>query len=402
MNAMDSALEPIGGAEAEAALDRATAQVALNVKVYGADCQNHSSRGGTYPPCANDQWTTGFWPGEVWLAYERTGDPSFLRSGAAYVESFHDRIARKVSVDHHDMGFLYTPSCVSAWKLTGNERAWDAAILAARQLLTRFQEKGGFFQAWGPMGARENYRFIIDCLMNLPLLYWAAGETGEAEFAEKADRHAATCLAHSFRADRSTFHTFFMDIETGAGVRGETCQGFRADSAWARGQAWAVYGLALAYGRDGNAEQLDLFRGVTDFYLSRLPADLVPYWDLSFSPADVAGRGPYGPDASSEPRDSSSAAIVACGLLEMADRLGATDYADACRLLARKTVASLARRYAVTDPAPGKGLLLHGTYSKKSAYNTCTEEGVDESLAWGDYFYMEALTRLTRKWAPYW
>ncbi len=411
-----ASIAPITDAEANAALDRATAQVALNLGRYAGRCQNHSSVGGIYPPCGNDQWTTGFWPGEIWLAWERTGDVAFRTAGEAYVESFYDRITRKVSVDHHDMGFLYTPCCVAPWKLSGDKRAREAAILAARQLLTRFQEAGGFFQAWGPMGERANYRFIIDCLMNLPLLYWASAETGDQGFAEKADLHAATCLAHSFRSDFSTFHTFFMDPENGEGVRGETCQGFRADSSWARGQAWAVYGLALTYRRTGKDSVLDLFKGVASYYLSRLPADLVPYWDLVFTADAVDGKGSYEPSASSEPRDSSSAAIVACGLLEMAEALDAKgagslsggtarDAADLgadCRLIARRMVASLARGYVAGEPAPGKGLLLHGTYSKKSPYNTCTEEGVDESLAWGDYFYMEALTRLTKKWAPYW
>lgn len=403
-------IEPIGEKEAGAALDKAAEQVKLNLGMYAGRCQNHSSVKGVYPPCANDQWTTGFWPGEIWLAWERTGGAAFRAAGDAYAESFHDRIVRKVAVDHHDMGFLYSPSCVSAWKLTGNGRAREAAVLAARQLLTRFQERGGFFQAWGPMGQRENYRFIIDCLMNLPLLYWAGAETGDGEFAEKADRHAATCLAHSFRPDHSTFHTFFMDPETGLGVRGETCQGYRADSSWARGQAWAVYGLALTYGRKPDPSVLELFRGALSYYASRLPADLVPYWDLAFDPESVEGKGSYGPSASSEPRDSSSAAIVACGLLEMADALGRAGdipaehatFAEECALLARRMVGSLARRYGTGLPSPGKGLLLHGTYSKKSPFNTCTEEGVDESLAWGDYFYMEALTRLTRKWTPYW
>ncbi len=403
------AIEPISDREAAEALDRAVGQVAMNLPLYGEKCQNHSSVAGVYPPCGNDQWTTGFWPGEIWLAWERSGDPEFRRAGERYVESFSDRIRLKIAVDHHDMGFLYSPSCVSAWKLTGNETARAAAILAARQLLARFQERGAFFQAWGPMGDPENYRFIIDCLMNLPLLYWASSETGEAAFADKADRHAATCLAHSFRFDHSTFHTFFMDRETGKGLRGETCQGFRADSAWARGQAWAIYGLALAYGRKPDPSALELFDGVTRYYLARLPDDLVPYWDLSFNPAAVRGQGPYGPDSSGEPRDSSSASIAACGLLEIADRLeegatgsGGSPFADSCRETARRMLGSLSRRYATRAPGPGKGHLLHGTYSKKSPYNACTEEGVDESLAWGDYFYMEALTRLAVKWVPYW
>ncbi len=407
-----------------AALDRAVAQVRLNLPLYTERCQNHSSVRGIYPACDNDQWTTGFWPGEVWLAFERTGDVVFKDAALTLVESFRDRMVRKVSVDHHDMGFLYSPSCVAAWKLVGSEVGREAAIMAARQLCTRFQEKGSFFQAWGPMGARENYRFIIDCLLNLPLLYWATEETGEYRFADLARRHTATCLAHSFRADHSTYHTYFMDPESGEGVRGETCQGYKNDSSWARGQAWAVYGLALSYrytlerpGLVGSSgpDFPPLFDAVAGYYLSRLPSDLVPYWDLSFPESEVATGGAYGPDGATEPRDSSSAAIVACGLLEMADALdrarvdasssGVQSPAGASeryRTLALAMLKSLIDRYSVKDQGPGRGQLSHGTYSKKSPYNTCTEEGVDESLSWGDYFYMEALTRVSGTWSPYW
>lgn len=178
--------EPITRAEAAAALDRAVEQVRLNLPVFAGRCQNHSSVNNIYPPCENNQWTCGFWPGEIWLAYERTGDDCFRQAGLALVENFYERIVGKVEVDHHDMGFLYTPACVSAYKLTGSKRAKEAAILAAEQLLTRFQPRGGFLQAWGPMGAEENYRYIIDCLMNLPLLYWASEVTGDGKYREIA------------------------------------------------------------------------------------------------------------------------------------------------------------------------------------------------------------------------
>ena len=308
-------------------------------------------------------------------------------AGLIQEESFLDRIRRKVEVDHHDMGFLYTPACVAAYRLTGNERAKEAAILAADQLLTRFQPKGEFLQAWGPMGEPENYRFIIDCLMNLPLLYWASAVTGDQKYRKIALQHTDTCLKYSVREDGSTFHTFFLDPETGEGDHGATCQGYRDDSDWARGQAWAVYGMANSFRYTRDPRCLDTFRRVAKFYLDRLPEDMVPYWDMIFS------------DGSGEPRDSSSAAIVACGLLEMAPFLPEEE-GDMYRDLAYRMVGSLVKNYAAQPPS--NGLLLHGTYSKKSPYNTCTPEGVDECVSWGDYFYMEALTRIAGKWDPYW
>jgi len=371
------------------ALSMAIAQVRRDLPAFTYRCQNHSSVDNFYPPCDNDQWTCGFWPGEIWLAYERTGDDDFRRSGDILVDSFLDRIRRKVEVDHHDMGFLYTPSCVAAYRLTGNENARKAALMAADQLVKRFQPVGQFIQAWGELGARDNYRYIIDCLLNLPLLYWAEGETGDARYGDIARRHSATCLRYSIREDGSTFHTVFMNPETGEFDRGETCQGYRDDSSWARGQAWAVYGTALSYRYTGDPAYLDAFCRVLAYYLSRLPGDLVPYWDLIFT------------DGDDEPRDSSSGSIVSCGLLEMSRQVGHEE-AGQFQTLARQMMYSLWTDYSVRDPRISNGQVLHGTYSKKSPYNTCTPEGVDECVSWGDYFYMEALTRLSTEWDPYW
>ena len=375
-------------AQAAAALDSAVEQVRVNLPLYTDHCQNHSSVNNIYPACDNNQWTCGFWPGEVWLSYERTGDEAFKRTAMTLVKSFDHRIRNKIEVDHHDMGFLYSPSCVAAYKLTGDTTARDAAILAADQLISRFQPKGQFIQAWGEMGAPENYRYIIDCLLNLPLLYWASEVTGDSKYADIAHRHITTCLANSFRPDGSTYHTFFMNPD-GTPSHGATCQGYRDDSFWARGQAWGVYGSVLSYRYTKNPEYLDTFRRALDFYMTRLPADLVPYWDMIFT------------TGSEEPRDSSSAAIVACGLLEAVKWVD-TGEGAAYEKLARQMMASLVQHYAVTDHKPGAGLVLHGTYSKKSPYNTCTPEGVDECVSWGDYFYMEALTRLTTDWKLYW
>ncbi|WP_457942967.1 glycoside hydrolase family 88 protein [Caproiciproducens sp. LBM24188] len=375
--------------EVEEALVRATEQVRRNLPKFTYVSQNHSSVNGFYPPCDNNQWTCGFWPGEIWLSYEYTGDDIFRYAALIQVESFLHRIENHIEVDHHDMGFLYSPSCVAAYKLTGSEKGKKAAILAADQLITRFQPKGEFLQAWGKLGAKENYRYIIDCLLNVPLLHWASEVTGDEKYRDIALRHTATCLKYSIRPDNSTYHTFFMNPETGAPDHGATCQGYRDDSAWARGQAWGVYGMALSYRYNRNPAYLDAFRRVTEFYLSRLPEDLVPYWDLTFMSGEE------------EPRDSSSASIVACGLLEMAKYVEPQE-AETYRTLARQMLKSLADCYSVKDPKTSNGLVLHGTYSKKSPYNTCTPEGVDECVSWGDYFYMEALTRLHKDWDLYW
>lgn len=382
-------MPPITDTQAGEALDAAVAQVRRNLPDFTHNCQNHSSVNNFYPPCENNQWTCGFWPGEVWLAFERTKDEAFRESGDVLVESFLERIRKKIDVDHHDMGFLYTPSCVSSYKLTGSRAAREAALLAAEQLAGRFQPVGEFIQAWGLPGEKDNYRYIIDCLMNLPILYWAQDETGDERYGDIAGRHIRTCLAHSIRPSGSTFHTVFMDPCTGSFCYGRTCQGYRDDSSWARGQAWAIYGAALSYRYAGRPEYLEAFERVLTFYLQRLPSDLVPYWDLDFG------------DGDSEPRDSSSASITACGLLEMAKHLP-SEKAGVLETIARQMMYSVWTNYSVQNPVISNGQVLHGTYSKKSPYNTCTPEGVDECVSWGDYFYMEALTRLTCDWQPYW
>jgi len=355
-----------------AALDMAVAQIRRNLSELGGKCQNHSGTNGFYAPCENNQWSCGFFPGEVWLAYKYTGDDFFLKYGNAYVDSFLRRIQNRVEVDHHDMGFLYSPSCVAAYKLTGNEDAKLAALLAADKLCGRYHEKGGFLQAWGQYGAEDNYRFIIDCLMNLPLLFWAAGESGKQKYRDIALLHLNTCLEYSFRDNGSTWHTVFMNPETGAFDRYETCQGYNDDSSWTCGQAFAIYGTALMHRITGDGRCKRYYEKTRDYFVSKLPADYCPYWDLIFG------------DGSKEPRDSSGAAIAVCGFLEMGDL-------D----LAEKLLASLIDHYSVRNPAQSNGLLLHGTYSKHTVYNTCTEEGVDECVAWGDYFYMEALVRMS-------
>ncbi len=171
--------EKIVSAAVTAGLDCACEQILKVLPEFTDMFQPAYSINNFYKPSENTDWTNGFWTGEIWLAYEylkrkypgRTDDAEQLfNAGKVQVKSFLERIEKKISVDHHDMGFLYSPSCVAAYKLTGDNDAKKAAILAADQLLTRFQSVGGFLQAWGPMDQKENYRLIIDCLLNLPVL----------------------------------------------------------------------------------------------------------------------------------------------------------------------------------------------------------------------------------------
>lgn len=347
------------------------------------------SVGNFYEATENRDWTTGFWTGELWLDYENSGDEAFKEAACIQIDSFLERIENKVDVDHHDMGFLYSPSCVAGFKLTGNENGRRAALLAAEHLISRYHPMGEYIQAWGTMDSPDNCRLIIDCLLNLPLLYWATENTGDVKYKEIAEKHIRTALKNVVREDYSTWHTFYFDMNTGEPSRGATCQGYRDGSAWARGQAWGIYGIALSYGYTKREEYLELFRNVTDFYLKHLPEDMVPYWDLEFT------------SGTDQPRDSSSASIAACGMLEMSKFLEKEEK-EYYTGLARKILKSLYDNYAVKNTEESNGLVLHSTYSNRSPYNTCNHYGVDECNAWGDYFYLEALTRLRKDWELYW
>lgn len=392
--------------ELQEAMEFCVKQIVHVLPEFTEKFQNAYSVDNFYAPIDNVDWTNGFWTGEIWLAYEyvcdnpeaaamlRIGTPQAakeaLRSAAeVQIDSFLHRIRNKITVDHHDMGFLYSPSCVAGYKLIGSEKGKEAAILAADQLTARFHEKGEFIQAWGQMGHPDNYRLIIDCLVNLPLLYWASEETGEEKYRTVAEKHIYTAVKNVIREDYSTWHTFFFNPETGEPSHGATCQGYRDGSAWARGQAWGVYGLATAYRYTKREEYIELFKKVTEYFMDHLPSDLVPYWDLEFT------------DGDDQPRDSSSALIAACGMLEMAKYLSEEDAAYYISL-AKKLLKAIYDNCAVKDMSESNGLVLHATYSNHSPYNTCNHYGVDECNIWGDYFYMEALTRLMKDWGQYW
>ncbi len=348
-----------------------------------------NSKNNFYEKSENIEWTTGFWTGEIWLAYEYTKNEKYKEIALKQVKSFKNRIEKRIDVDNHDMGFLYSPSCVAAYKLVDSEEGKEAALLASENLISRYQEKGEFIQAWGNLGADDNYRLIIDCLLNLPLLFWATEVTNNDKYREIALKHITAAMKVVLKDDNSTYHTYFFDKETGLPLKGVTRQGNRNDSAWARGQAWGIYGAALAYSYTKNDEYIDKFKRMTDFFISHLPKDNIPYWDFDFT------------DGSSEPRDSSASAIAICGMYEMIKYLNEADkiyYKE----MADKLLDVLIEKCAATNPKDSNGLLLHGTYARKSEHNPCNNRGVDECNTWGDYFYFEALMRAYKDWDSYW
>lgn len=371
--------------EVTAAMDRVADQVRCNMEYFGTRFPSSATRNQTYGVIDNIEWTDGFWTGLLWLCYEYTGDDAFKNLALKNVDSFLNRVEMRIELDHHDLGFLYSLSCVAGYKLTGSAEGRKAGLLAADKLMERFQEKGGFIQAWGELGARDNYRLIIDCLLNIPLLHWAFLETGNPVYRNAAVRHYEAACNNVIRDDASAYHTFYFDPGTGEPLKGVTRQGYSDDSAWARGQAWGIYGIPLNYRYVKDDSAFNLFKGMTNYFLNRLPEDQVCYWDLIFT------------DGSNQSRDSSAAAIGVCGIHEMLKYLPEVEsdkntYRHAMHCILR----SLMERYTAPEIKPGNPVLLHGVYSWHSG------KGVDEGNIWGDYYYMEALMRFYKDWNLYW
>lgn len=371
--------------EVTAAMDRVADQVRCNMEYFGTRFPSSATRNQTYGVIDNIEWTDGFWTGLLWLCYEYTGDDAFKNLALKNVDSFLNRVEKRIELDHHDLGFLYSLSCVAGYKLTGSAEGRRAGLLAADKLMERFQEKGGFIQAWGELGARDNYRLIIDCLLNIPLLHWAFLETGKPVYRNAAMRHYEAACNNVIRDDASAYHTFYFDPETGEPLKGVTRQGYSDDSAWARGQAWGIYGIPLNYRYVKDDSAFNLFKGMTNYFLNRLPEDEVCYWDLIFT------------DGSNQSRDSSAAAIGVCGIHEMLKYLPEVEsdkntYRHAMHCILR----SLMERYTAPETKAGNPVLLHGVYSWHSG------KGVDEGNIWGDYYYMEALMRFYKDWNLYW
>jgi len=366
------------------AFHQALKKIDENLETFTYKFPASASKNNVYPAVDNTDWSSSFWTGMLWLAYEMTGDEKYRKVAEIHLDSFKERIEEGKHIDTHDLGFLYSLSCVAAYKLTGNEDAKETALKAANHLIGRYKEKGEFIQAWGSIHDPKNYRLIIDCCMNLPLLYWASEVTGDMKYHEIAYKHLKTAMATVIREDASTYHTFYFDPDTGAPLKGVTHQGYSDDSCWSRGQAWGIYGLPLSYVYTKDKEIIEVYKKITNYFLNRLPEDYIPYWDLIFTSGD-------------EPRDSSAATIAVCGMLEMDQWLDEKDpmkkiYSNAVQLILK----SLMDNYTTKDMPESNGLLLHAVYGKPQG------NGVDECNIWGDYYYMEALVRLMKDWKRYW
>jgi len=364
----------------QSALNDALIKIKANVELF-IDRYPHVSVNNIYSPEENKLWTSSFFAGITYLAFEITGNKSFIKYSDEYLKCFQWRLEEGHTVTH-DLGFLYTLSCVANYKLTGNIHAMNIAVKAADVLIKRYNEKGEYIQAWGEIGIKyPNVKIIIDTMLNLPLLYWASEVTKDKKYYEIAINHAYTAAAYLIRDDASSYHTFLMDPETGRAVEGKTHQGKSDESTWARGQGWAVYGFALSYRYTKDPYFLEVSKKTANYFINNLPEDFVPYWDFSYNDKD--------PDI----KDSSAACIFLCGLLELVKYTVGEEKGMYLKVV-YKIIASLHTNYSTRNESDSNGLILEGMYHRDDGANNCT--------IWGDYFYFEALVRLLKDWDLYW
>lgn len=328
--------------------------------------------------CSYSDWRSGFFPGTVWYLYELTGDETLLPLAYKYSEAIEE--AKTLSY-HHDVGFIVECSFGNGLRLTGKKEYEDVIVETAKSLSTRFREKAGIIQSWNVDRGWQSERgwmcpVIIDNMMNLELLFHATKLSGDSSFYKIAVSHADRTMREQFREDGSCYHVIDYDPETGEVRNRHTAQGFAHESAWSRGQAWAIYGYTLCYRETGDRKYLDMAVRAFDFMKNHpdMPADLVPYWDMD------------APDIPDALRDASSAACIASALYE----LSTTDVQDAAsyKTYADKMMASLASpAYRSPLGENGNFLLMHSVGS--IPHNA----EIDVPLNYADYYFMEALKR---------
>jgi unsaturated chondroitin disaccharide hydrolase len=316
-------------------------------------------------------WTSGFFPGVLWYLYEYTGKPEWLAEAKKFTANLEQE---KWNGKTHDMGFKMYCSYGNGYRLTKDAAYNDILIQSAKTLSTRFRPITGVMRSWDHSTDKWSFPVIIDNLMNLELLFYATRVTGDSSFYKIAVSHALTTMKNHYRADNSSYHVLEYDTITGKVLKKNTHQGYSHESAWARGQAWGLYGYTYCYRETKNKVFLDHAEKIAKYILNHKhqAPDLIPYWDYD------------APNIPNEPRDASAASITASALYELSlYSPNAKDY----RAKANTIIENLAKSY--TSPAgQNKGfILLHSTGSKPG------NSEVDVPLNYADYYFLEALLR---------
>jgi unsaturated chondroitin disaccharide hydrolase len=320
-------------------------------------------------------WTSSFFTGMALLAWLQTEDEYFLQQTQRLAEAYREKACVRYLDMHHDAGFLYSLYSVALHKLTGDPQHRAVGLAAATALLQRFNHRGNYIRAWGRLdepegqvldGRRTDNMAIIDCLMNLPLLFWATAESGDSKYRHTAIHQADTTFKYFVRSDDSVCHAFRFDLKTGAPLCQDNIGGYGPDSHWSRGTGWAIYGFALSYRYTKDPKYLDAALRVTRKFIAELDDQVMPLWDFRLPPN------------AAQVRDASAAAVAVCGLQEL-QRLNA---ADAPIVKIKEALLQRLCSAEYLDPNEDCPGVLRSAYGNLPAYSS-----------WGDYFFMEALSR---------
>ena len=321
-------------------------------------------------------WTSGFYPGILWYMYDLSKDDKWKKEAIKRTEVFEDF---KTITEHHDIGFMMFPAYGNGYMLGDKKEYKDILLTSAQSLASRYNPNVGTIRSWSnKMHPRwQQHITIIDNMLNLELLFWAAKNGGSKEYYDIAVKHAETTMANHFRPDYTSWHVIEYDSISGKVLNRHTKQGYADDSRWSRGQAWGIYGYTMVYRETGDKKFLDFAVKITDKYLELLPEDYIPHWDF-----DV-------PNKEIEERDASAAAVVASGLLELStlveDKNKQEQYFDA----AMRMLESLSSD-AYSGVGKADSFLLHSTGAKSLGHE------IDVALIYADYYYIEALDRLKK------
>jgi unsaturated chondroitin disaccharide hydrolase len=327
----------------------------------------HITDRGAWQCTPDGVWTGGFWAGILWLAYEKDGSDDLRQLAVDYTERL---LPRSSDTHNHDLGFMFFPSAIKAWSLTGQGRYRDIAIDAANALAKQFNPNAGFIPGWGFFGKHDWSGWVlVDTLMNLPILVWASRQAENEALMEVVHAQLKTTFAHHFRPEGSVYHVYKFDPATGVPLGGDTYQGLGPESSWSRGQAWAITSLAILASMTGDDKLQAMSERVAHYFLSSLPDDGVAPWDF---------KDPN-PEA---PKDSSASAIASYGFIKLYSLTKDRAHFD--------TAVRLLRSLALTcgNDSNHGGLLLHATADLPH------DLGVDGSTMYGDYYYLKSLVAL--------
>lgn len=318
-------------------------------------------------------WCSGFYPGSMWYVYEYTGDEKIKELALKYQAGLEPLRFRK---DDHDIGFQLMCSYGNCLRLTEDQTCIPVLIDGANSLASRFDPEVGCTRSWS--FGKWSFPVIVDNMMNMELLLKAAELGGSDSLKNVALAHARTTMKNHFRDDKSCFHLVDYNPETGEVAGKQTVQGLADDSAWARGQAWGLYGFTMVYRFCKEQDILDHAIAIAEYLLPRLPEDGVPFWDYDSAeiPNDV--------------RDASAAAIMASGLIELSQYVDA-EKAERYLATAEKMLRTLASEEYLCAEGEDYGFLL-----KHSTGNKNTDSEVDVPLTYADYYFLEALIRWSR------